>query len=170
MKRGWLLAPLAALALAPAAPAQAPQFRWKAGQVFTYRVTQSTTAVETLKDSAPLTTTSQLDLVKRWQVTGVDAAGVATLQMTLVSLRMETKPPQGDMASWHEKTMKLASAADGLGKGEAGAPERYKEAVNCKACHEAHKPKEAGEVVFAPARAMEGMCRNGVWGNDVAGD
>jgi hypothetical protein len=96
MKRGWLLAPLAALALAPAAPAQAPQFRWKAGQALTYRVSQTTTAVETLKDSAPLTTTSQLDLVKRWQVTGVDAAGTATLQMTLVSLRMETKPPQGE--------------------------------------------------------------------------
>ena len=51
------------------------------------------------------------------------------------------KPPQGDMASWKEKTTKLASAADALAKGEAGAPERYKQAVNCKACHEVHKPK-----------------------------
>jgi hypothetical protein len=51
------------------------------------------------------------------------------------------KPPQGDAASWKEKTTKLASAADALVKGEPGAPERYKEAVNCKACHEAHKPK-----------------------------
>jgi hypothetical protein len=51
------------------------------------------------------------------------------------------KPPQGDLASWKEKTTKLASAADALIKGEPGAPERYKEAVNCKACHEAHKPK-----------------------------
>jgi hypothetical protein len=52
------------------------------------------------------------------------------------------KPPQGDMASWKEKTTKLASAADALVKGEPGAPERYKEAVNCKACHEVHKPKQ----------------------------
>jgi hypothetical protein len=54
---------------------------------------------------------------------------------------MKDKPPQGDMASWKEKTTKLASAADALVKGEPGAPERYKEAVNCKACHEVHKPK-----------------------------
>jgi hypothetical protein len=53
----------------------------------------------------------------------------------------KAKPPQGELASWKEKTTKLAFAADGLVKGEAGAPERYKEAVNCKACHEAHKPK-----------------------------
>jgi hypothetical protein len=52
------------------------------------------------------------------------------------------KPPQGDMASWKEKTTKLAAAADALVKGEPGAPERYKEAVACKACHDAHKPKQ----------------------------
>ena len=51
------------------------------------------------------------------------------------------KPPQGDAASWKEKTTKLASAADALVKGDPGAQERYKEAVNCKACHEVHKPK-----------------------------
>jgi hypothetical protein len=54
---------------------------------------------------------------------------------------VKEKPPQGDMASWKEKTTKLASAADAMVKGEAGATERYKEAVNCKACHEVHKPK-----------------------------
>jgi len=51
------------------------------------------------------------------------------------------KPPQGDAASWKEKTTKLASAADALVKGDPDAPARYKEAVNCKACHEVHKPK-----------------------------
>ena len=51
------------------------------------------------------------------------------------------KPPQGDAASWKEKTTKLASAADALVKGEPGAIERYREAVACKACHEVHKPK-----------------------------
>jgi hypothetical protein len=54
---------------------------------------------------------------------------------------MKEKPPQGDLADWKEKTGKLASAADAMVKGEPGATERYKEAVNCKACHEAHKPK-----------------------------
>src|SRR5207244_3271616 len=33
---------------------------------------------------------------KRWQVMAVDAAGVASLQMTLASLRMETKTPNGE--------------------------------------------------------------------------
>src|SRR5262245_61892129 len=95
MTRGRCLAIVAALTVPAAAPAQAPQFRWRAGQVLTYKVSQSTAAEETVGGQA-LTTTTQLDLVKRWQVLAVDAAGVATLQMSLVSLRMETKPPAGE--------------------------------------------------------------------------
>jgi cytochrome c556 len=53
----------------------------------------------------------------------------------------KAKPPQGDMASWKEKTTKLAAAADALVKGDPDARGLYKEAVNCKACHEVHKPK-----------------------------
>jgi hypothetical protein len=95
MLRYWTLTLLAAGLWAGPASAQAPQFRWHGGQVLTYRVAQTTSAVETLKDKT-LTTTTQLDLVKRWQVIDVDASGTATLQMTLVSLRMETKPPSGE--------------------------------------------------------------------------
>jgi hypothetical protein len=79
----------------PQADTPAPQFRWKSGQVLTYRVSQSTEAVETLKDQT-LKTTVKLDLVKRWQVVNVDADGTATLQMTLTTLRMENRPPSGD--------------------------------------------------------------------------
>jgi hypothetical protein len=79
----------------PQAGTPAPQFRWKSGQVLTYRVSQSTEAVETLKDQT-LKTTVKLDLVKRWQVVTVDADGTATLQMTLTKLRMENRPPSGD--------------------------------------------------------------------------
>ncbi|NOS72303.1 MAG: hypothetical protein HOP33_20560 [Verrucomicrobia bacterium] len=50
------------------------------------------------------------------------------------------KPPKGDAASWKEKTGKLLAAAESLEKGEADATKKYKEAVNCKACHSAHKP------------------------------
>jgi hypothetical protein len=53
----------------------------------------------------------------------------------------KAKPPQGDEASWKEKTSKLASAAVALQKGQAGAQEQFKQAVDCKACHMAHKPK-----------------------------
>jgi hypothetical protein len=95
MTRGRSLAILAALTVTAGAPAQAPQFRWRTGQVLTYKVSQTTAADETVGGQA-LTTTTQLDLVKRWQVLAVDAAGVATLQMSLASLRMETKPPAGE--------------------------------------------------------------------------
>jgi hypothetical protein len=96
MTRRWTLTLLAACSLAAPAAAQAPQFRWKSGQVLTYRVSQTTEAVETLKDQDPLKTTVKLDLVKRWQVVSVDAAGTATLQMMLASLRMENRPPTGE--------------------------------------------------------------------------
>lgn len=49
------------------------------------------------------------------------------------------KPPQGDAASWKEKTTKLLAAAEGLQKGGPDAVAKYKEAVNCKACHSVHK-------------------------------
>jgi hypothetical protein len=52
------------------------------------------------------------------------------------------KPPQGDEAGWKTKTAALVAAAEKLKKGDAGAAEAYKTAVNCKACHDAHKPKD----------------------------
>jgi hypothetical protein len=50
------------------------------------------------------------------------------------------KPPKGDEASWKEKTGKVYEAAMALQKGAADGAAKYKEAVNCKACHSAHKP------------------------------
>jgi hypothetical protein len=96
MTRRWSLPILVVFICASIASAQAPAFRWRAGQVLVYRVSQSTEAIETLKDQT-LKTTNKLDLVKRWQVTDVDAAGVATLQMSLASLRMENTPPSGEV-------------------------------------------------------------------------
>lgn len=54
---------------------------------------------------------------------------------------LATKAPRGDQASWKEKTTKLYAAAQALQKGEADAAAKYKEAVNCKACHSVHKPE-----------------------------
>jgi cytochrome c2 len=56
------------------------------------------------------------------------------------SLMASSKPPKGDDASWKEKTGKLLGAAKSLQKGEPGAAASYKAAVDCKACHSAHKP------------------------------
>ncbi len=52
------------------------------------------------------------------------------------------KPELGDDASWQAKTAALVAAAEKLKKGDAGAAEAFKTAVNCKACHDAHKPKD----------------------------
>ncbi|HYE31370.1 MAG TPA: hypothetical protein VEH27_08085 [Methylomirabilota bacterium] len=49
---------------------------------------------------------------------------------------------KGDKASWEAKTTALLKAAKALNAGEAGALEKYKEAVNCKACHNAHRPED----------------------------
>ena len=51
----------------------------------------------------------------------------------------DAKPPRGDESSWKEKTSKLLTAAQELEKGAPDAAAHYKAAVNCKACHSAHK-------------------------------
>jgi hypothetical protein len=96
MLRKVFTAILAALLLAHAASAQAQgPFRWQAGQVLTYRVEQTVTATETKADSKDETRT-QLSLLKRCKVLGVDAAGVATLQISFQALRYEMKRPGGE--------------------------------------------------------------------------
>jgi hypothetical protein len=50
------------------------------------------------------------------------------------------EPPKGDAASWKEKTTALLKSAQALHEGKPGAVEKYKAAVNCKACHSVHKP------------------------------
>ena len=52
-----------------------------------------------------------------------------------------TKPPKGDEASWKEKTSNLYAAAQALAGGAPDGVAKYKEAVNCKACHSVHKGK-----------------------------
>lgn len=52
------------------------------------------------------------------------------------------KAPEGDAASWKEKTTTLIAATEKLHKGEPSGVELFKQAVNCKACHDVHKPKE----------------------------
>jgi hypothetical protein len=84
-----------AVTLPAVAFAQAPQFRWTAGQVLTYRVAQATSATEQTAEQTQ-TTATRLELVKHWKVVAVDSAGVATLSMSLSRLRMETKTPGGE--------------------------------------------------------------------------
>lgn len=97
MLRRNLLAVVGSLLATAVAPAQAPawQFRWQSSQVLTYRVQHVMTATEVVNGSKE-ETTQKLDLVKRWQVLAVDAAGVATVQKSLIRLRIENVGAGGE--------------------------------------------------------------------------
>lgn len=82
------------LLAASLASAQDFQFKWQTGQVLSYRVEHVTSATDTIKDSKAESAT-KMSTIKRWQVLAVDQAGVATLQLSLASLRMEVTPPSG---------------------------------------------------------------------------
>jgi hypothetical protein len=56
------------------------------------------------------------------------------------SLPAET-PPEGDAASWKEKTGKLIAAAQAVVDKKPGATEQLQTAGNCKGCHNEHKGK-----------------------------
>ena len=51
------------------------------------------------------------------------------------------EPPRGPKDSWAAKTSQLLSAARAVKAGTPGALDQYKQASNCKACHNTHKPE-----------------------------
>ena len=75
--------------------AQAPRFRWQTGQVLVYR-TEHNTVASYVKDDSKSETKTRVQSIKRWQVMGVDDAGVTTLRMSLQALFFETIPPVGE--------------------------------------------------------------------------
>jgi hypothetical protein len=97
MIRTGMTAGAVLLASAALASAQAPPgpLHWQAGQVLIYRVEQDTLASDTGGDGK-VESRTKLNLLKRWQVLSVDPAGVAALQLSLASLRLETTTPGGD--------------------------------------------------------------------------
>ena len=54
-----------------------------------------------------------------------------------------SKPSKGDVAEWTKKCQALVAAVKSLQAKDASGPAAYKAAVNCKACHEAHRPEKA---------------------------
>jgi hypothetical protein len=97
MIRTGSLALLAGLMAAPAIPAQtATHFHWQPGRVFTYNVAQVTTVSEVVEGNK-VETTTKLNNNKRWQVLAVDASGIATVQLSLTALRVETTTPRGEV-------------------------------------------------------------------------
>jgi hypothetical protein len=81
---------------APLSAQSAARWKWQQGQVLTYRVEQSTTAADVV-NNAKVETSNQLLLTKRWQVTAVDPSGVATVQLSLLGLKIETTSPVGEV-------------------------------------------------------------------------
>jgi hypothetical protein len=96
MIRSFLISLAACAVTFSTATAQAPlmKFRWQPGLTLSYKVAQATKAVEITGNGSSETKT-KLDLVKQWKVSDVDAAGIATLNLTVVSMRMEISPPSG---------------------------------------------------------------------------
>jgi hypothetical protein len=74
-------------------------FRWEQGQVLRYRVEHITSASETA-DNKTNETKTRLNLMKRWQVLEVDPAGIATIELSLTALRLETTTPNGSVLSF----------------------------------------------------------------------
>ena len=64
------------------------KFHWQVGQVLNYKVEQTTNESEMVGGNK-LESTMKLSEVKRWQVLAVDASGIATVQQSLTSLRIE---------------------------------------------------------------------------------
>ncbi len=96
MRTRYLLAILLAQTLVSPALAQVPwQFQWRKGQTLTYKIKHITSVVEVV-ETTKNGSNSTLDLVNRWQVTDLDDKGVATLSLTLVSMRNEQKRASGD--------------------------------------------------------------------------
>lgn len=78
-------------------------------------------------------------------IAGRIRAGTATdadlkLMVELTRQLTLNKPSKGELASWVEKTTALHAAAKALASHQPGAADAWGKAVNCKACHSAHKP------------------------------
>lgn len=89
-----VLAALIAVVSSAGAQTPAARFQWKPGQVLTYKFAQATTVTDVVEGTTAETTT-KLNETKRWQVLAVDPVGIATLQLSLTALRLETTTPTG---------------------------------------------------------------------------
>jgi len=95
MRRFVLLAAVVLSSLS-GARADAPRFRFHKGETLAYHLVQTTRITETVPDektTKPVETEAltKADLIRHWKVADVDANGVATLEMSIASMRWERK-------------------------------------------------------------------------------
>jgi len=96
MSRSVVLSIGIGLALVAGSHAEAPRFQFRNGETLTYHLVQNTKVVETVADektNKPVDSesTTKVDLVRKWKVAAVDDKGVATLEMSIASMRWERK-------------------------------------------------------------------------------
>jgi hypothetical protein len=82
--------------VAGAVHADAPRFQFRKGETLTYHLVQTTRINETVLDDKTnkpneTETTTTVDVVRKWKVTDVDDKGIATLEMTIASMRFARK-------------------------------------------------------------------------------
>jgi hypothetical protein len=77
----------------------APRLSWSAGQVLLYRVELTAVTSEQVGESKS-ETKNVLKVTKRWQVKSVDAAGVATLALSLTAMYQERTLSTGDVLKY----------------------------------------------------------------------
>jgi hypothetical protein len=77
----------------------APRLRWSAGQVLLYRVELNAATTDEVGETKSETKTA-LTVTKRWQVKSVDAAGVATLQLSLTAMHQKRTTSTGDVLEY----------------------------------------------------------------------
>lgn len=73
-----------------------PRFRWQPGQALRFEVKQTTTITETPVGKPPIRTEVKLALARTWTVTAVDAAGTASLELTITAVRQDITRPGPD--------------------------------------------------------------------------
>lgn len=96
MRKMWLSAALALVVYGPAFGQPAARFQWRAGDILSYRVTE-TIAKKEVVDGKLSEATTKLQHLKQWKVLDVDNAGSATLEQSLRSFRLEQPTPAGEV-------------------------------------------------------------------------
>jgi hypothetical protein len=112
MMARFSLPTIAVLFVASGASAQteAWKFHWRVGQTLNYNV-EHVTAIEEVAEAQTTTTRSKVQNTKHWQVLEVDQAGIATLQLTLTSLRMEMTTPNGEVMTFDTASLEKSTPA-----------------------------------------------------------
>jgi hypothetical protein len=103
------------VAFVPAQARDEGPLRWQQDQVLVYRAEHDIQVAEAVTGEKT-TTRSRLSVTKRWQVTSVDTAGVATVQLALLRLRNEITRPDGEVLAFDSADPKPTEGRDQLAR------------------------------------------------------